>query len=819
MDDEEFELDFEQGSGARELVHFQTPFTHQVGQADTSAAERAQLLILEYLARFGTYLGVTKEHVEFLRNSRNKSVASDGSGVQFRWGASQPLLVREGESIVWWLQQSHFLDAVSWDVWDAGVRIVVHDTPLRIVGATSTAFDVELDPARVNDAKVLRSQPKDIVARALGLQPEILNDVDPDFVIYRFDSRDQRDAISQKLLVQVASDSTPTNDEPLADGTVVPVIAAQFSLLNLYGEPMTYRALVGVDGVHYLKALAATVTGGVFRSDPRTSNGRAASGPNDYSDQLDVYQTQEPILRLFPPRSGRQWLEGQNVEVRGEPGGQPGPSVPSGVNFYYKSRTNQFAAVNAYYHCDAKFELVRAFGFSLASLFPANFGPSGTGPVMVWSRATIAPGCGDGRCINAQVVQGAASRSIGQIRFALADLSDFNAPLGLAVDDRFAWHEFCHALLVGATNNLEFRFAHSAGDAMAAIACDPDSKLVYENGWRGVTYPWVEGPMRRHDRDVGDGWGWFGQMYDPAAYPSPSDPAGYRAEQILSTTLFSVYRSAGGDAETGPKTADISRRREVSNYILYLIVRAISALATSAVPTRTPAIFANRLMEADIGTSVFAYAGASRPGGTLYKVIRWAFEQQGLYQAPAATWPQNSKGRPPRRDVYIDDGRQGEYQFTRNWRSQPQCLWLRDAADGQQGSQGPALNKTSFVYVRVSNRGLLDAPATNVQVYENAGAQLDIWSKPGLAGSTWKKLHLHPGGAAAANIPAGGSGVLGPFEWQPVVSGRAGLLVATSTKGDVASIDTAGLACATGPVSIVDLVPNDNNLGFQEWTV
>ena len=53
----------------------------------------------------------------------------------------------------------------------------------------------------------------------------------------------------------------------------------------------------------------------------------------------------------------------------------------------------------------------------------------------------------------------------------------------------------------------------------------------------------------------------------------------------------------------------------------------------------------------------------SVPGGAIGKVVRWAFEQQGLYQPPSALPPVNTPGAPPDVDVYIEDGFAGQYTY------------------------------------------------------------------------------------------------------------------------------------------------------------
>ena len=49
--------------------------------------------------------------------------------------------------------------------------------------------------------------------------------------------------------------------------------------------------------------------------------------------------------------------------------------------------------------------------------------------------------------------------------------------------------------------------------------------------------------------------------------------------------------------------------------------------------------------------------------GAYNKVIRWSFKKQGEYQAAGSPTPVTAPGNPPPVDVYIDDGRHGEYQF------------------------------------------------------------------------------------------------------------------------------------------------------------
>ena len=301
-------------------------------------------------------------------------------------------------------------------------------------------------------------------------------------------------------------------------------------------------------------------------------------------------------------------------------------------NFVYSVPTDNFAAVNAYHHCDALFRIVAGMGFTISSYFNGT-----TFPVRVDHRATIGTACPGGACVNAQAPGNAAGTGSDGFRFALQATG---AAVGIACDWRVVLHEFGHALLWDSVNSANFGFAHGAGDSLGAILNDPGS-LAPD---RFVTFPWTI-ITRRHDRPVAS-WAWGG----------PNDLSGYFSEQILSTTLFRFYRSIGGDS------ASVTMQRLAARYATYLIVRGIGSLATSPI-TATPmaTIFATALQTADISTTSFE----GQPGGAYAKVMRWAFEKQGLYQPAGAPTPVTTAGAPPAVDVYIDDGRHGEYPYRR----------------------------------------------------------------------------------------------------------------------------------------------------------
>jgi hypothetical protein len=355
---------------------------------------------------------------------------------------------------------------------------------------------------------------------------------------------------------------------------------------------------------------------------------------------------------------------------------------------------------------------------------------------------------------------------------------------------RWSWHEFGHVMLMAAVGEREFRFAHSAGDAMAAILCDADSQLTSSGAWRGVTFPWVV-LRRRHDRWPSDGWAWDG-ILDQRDH-------GYWKEQILSSTLFRLYQVLGGDAP------DAASRRAAADHAAFLVMQAIGLLGAAAiVPAGTPDQFVSALMDADIGTGTFLPPSippsqfATHPprvGGTAYKVVRWAFEQQGLY---AKTRPVIGPGEPPLVDVYVCSDLNGGYA------AQP--------ANYQIVADPATKNQASNVTITVGNRGENIAQSVTVKLWAaRKNPAVPRWKKP----NAWRGL-----GQQVINIPARNAGTAVTVQWTPWTGGNYVLLAEVTCDEDRSNIrDETGLPCALTGAPIAHLVGGDNNLGLKEVAV
>ena len=496
-------------------------------------------------------------------------------------------------------------------------------------------------------------------------------------------------------------------------------------------------------------------------------------------------------------------------------------------------RSNDFSAVSAYDTCGEFFSRMEDFGIDPRAYFRAA-----QLPLQVFYRSGIRPGPGkDGRTINARVVIfGDDPRPPIEIHLGLGNLSHrarkpWNGqepsqaePLGIATDKRWMWHEFGHVLIAASLGELEFRFAHSAGDALAAIVADPHSRLADPtktpgvNRMRGITFPWVF-LTRRHDRCVADGWSWGGTMHEAAARTPNTDGLalkGYRSEQILSTTLFRLYRCLGGDTTRNDQDApDVDARELASHYSVFLIMKAIQLLG---MPPLRAEEFADALMQADVAT-VNPFQVSGRVGGCAHKLIRWAFEAQGMYG------DRNAPGEAEPVDIYIADRRPREEAtesgpvthaaggyppVSLDWRRSPARA---DGAPLWHATEQAIHVQGGEAFVVVNNRGSVRADGVEVRLWRRrrpGRPETLQWD----AGTGWTEANAQA--VRVRNVPAGGSMRFGPFTGLPTGRGNYLVLAQATCADDRANSDPASnLPCSRQPTPLTDLVAGDNNLGLR----
>lgn len=651
------------------------------------------------------------------------------------------------------------------DIWDAGVAVQIQENRSHVLSSTST---LHLSPVFAAPVAELRYVPESINAEGLRALLGIGEDRS---------LKVNEAAASYFYLYSAAKRLGPAPTFPLPrvpgevrEGVHYRVTEILFTL-GLPGHgALNWRALVeaGSGTVLYLRAFTSGVSGMVFIRDPYTTTGDPSITPQSRGRVLDPLRTrvQLPGIRLPASPLARVKLTGEFVQLSsfGAPPIPP-PEAELPGDFSFPVRTDDFSAVNAYFHCDGMFRLMQEMGFDVRACFDGT-----RFPVFVDHR-------GLGETTHAETRGNIRGDGVEAFRFALAKVGE---PVGNAVDVRVVMHEFCHALLLDSIHRPNLGIAHSAGDSLAAILNDPENRAP-----RSQTFPWFPAENRNHERSIADGFAWGG----------PKDSKGYNSEQILSTTLFRFYRSIGGDA------ADLSRRKFAARYSAYLIIRAILSLVTKP---RLPEVFVTALVCADRGTKSFE----GHPGGVFHKVMRWAFEKQGLFQPAGAPTPVVSEGEPPAVDVFIEDGRGGEYAF----REEPMDahgIWNRLSADDGQTHETPVAGVPNFAYVRVRNRGRSRAETVVVRGFQSTPLSQLIWP------DDWRPLTT-PQMSLTGGIDYGGEVIVGPFEWTPHVGGEVSLLMSVSAAGDLSNIDPhTPAASKDGPLAARMLVPFDNNLAMK----
>jgi hypothetical protein len=743
-----------------------------------------------YLSRYGHLFGLKQHHLKNL----DRGVAQDPTGAPVDYRFLREKSQFDVTTVAF--DQTRFGLAV----WEAGISVTMKHNPLRVIGARSTLHH-KLDVKRPSATHVEKAKAIDVetLAKCLGLAHVVRRDVPLTINVQKFMIFRYREATRRRAVMPAKHDGRPPSGHPtlplppvhasIRDGKDYVVRTVYFSFDFPPVRPLHWVAIIEVETSSVLLAypFIANVTGWVFKADPATLGGPTADAG---SAALNRWRSPVRLEGLAPPVNGTQALSGVNVTVAdvSTPKVAP-PTRPAGKDFKYDARSNDFAAVNAYYNVDRIFRLVEDLGFALADYFPGT-----TFPSRVDHRGHFDKDRPHGNEINAHCAGNEVGNGIDYTIFALANMDDQKHPIGIAGDWRIALHELLgHGVLYNHIGNARFKFAHSAGDSFAAILNDPGSKAKD----RFDTFPWLVGvEKRRHNRTAGAGWGWNGKI-GLNAFDDALDSLGYNNEQILSSTMFRFYRAIGGDASA------LADKRFAARMTCHLLLAAIGSLTVATSP-RDAAHFAAALSKADAAD----WPARRFSGGAYHKVIRWAFEKQGLYQDANEPKPNNKEGLPPPLDVYIEDGRHGEYRYQSNYWS-CQAIWNRRRSDRGTAHETPQSGVTNYAYVKIKNRGL--QKATKVAVRAFHAPATEKLSFPG----GWQPMRTAQ--RAAADVPPHSSAeiLVGPFAWVPK-SRQEAMLMVVSAAGDPSNIDNFTAADA---IPNWRLVPNDNNIAQRNTSV
>ncbi len=762
------------------LRHNQEPFTKEMANLATPSPTS---LAKAYLQRVQVDYDFDPEMLLTLDEPLDGQLRKEGSRLRYveKKAVKNTQIVSYGQTFL------------GLPVWKAGVNIRMYTDPLQVVSSQSTThlnIDLELPKLQVPKSKDTHVMLKRGLVNAEKQANDYIDDIGKSRkaelvkitsvkpIIYQYDP-DQRVDPEIEAYKDRDDEVIPSLDLPSVPDNINPgqhyiVLEVLFTLnMPRWGE-IHWRAMLELEtyAVLYLRAFIQATDGKVYLNDPIRLSGDTTLTPCSAATDLDPLQTDAELLGLTAPAPGNpQSLSGEYISIIDiDTPTVASPTESVGTDFDYSATSDNFSAVNAYYHLDSLYRMtIHEFGFSKEDYFAGT-----TFPIDVDHRSHL---LGTQNAYHSGNDAGCATTKFG---FGLLNTG---CPVGYATDRAAVIHEFAHSCLQNNICDGVFTWVHNFGDALGVVMSDPGSQAPD----RFMRSPFMNAGagLRRHDRDVAAGWAWGG---------SKDVPGLLQRRQILSTTIFRAYRSTGGDDAHGDPAIQLARREFAARYMAYLLIGAVGTM-TSAAPPASADDFATALI--DFEQTNIDFEG--HPGGAFHKVIRWAFEKQGLYQPAGAPTPVTTEGAPPAVDVYINDGRNGEYEWRQNfWNTTD--IWSSRTNDSTIGHETPLLDTTNYLFVRVKNRGSDPAENVIVKAYHCRPSTGLVWP------DDWQAMVTAE--LPAGTIPSGGETVVGPFEWVPEVEGHECLLASVSADGDPSNADTVN-----GPIPHWRLVPFDNNIG------
>ncbi|MFD8208780.1 hypothetical protein ACFV2S_20595 [Streptomyces sp. NPDC059695] len=496
---------------------------------------------------------------------------------------------------------------------------------------------------------------------------------------------------------------------------------------------------------HYVTAtLKVYVPDPVTESDDGTLSSRS-------TDEALMPFAHEVQTQIAPPDAhGRFHLDGDWCRcVDGDDSGFVQPDSDSASFVFDHPKDNAFLSANAYYWTDSFARYLRGLGNPVLNARMVKVDIDPQGPDSTDQSEWIGTATPPRMRLARKLVPGAAD-------------------LGVIV------HEYTHGVIQwlrpGATGPLEY--AHSICDVMAGIYRDLFNRA---GNRRTETFPF--------DNNLQDEWS-PGRRLDLTQRFDDADFDDYSAEQrnsMLASALWQCYLGMGGKAKEGVV------RRKAADKMVTTLLTMIPLLGADTPQSRKNAV---RLGESLIAADVTVNGGLHR------NVLNDAFVRQGL-------WPR------PDVDVFIADSDKDTGLVPSGgdldpfWTSPD--IWVRNqigpGEDPEAGAQDPIVNQTNYLYVRVHNRGTVEAGAERFTVET-------FRCDPG-TGMTWptsfksiSKETIH------SPIPPGGSVRVGPFPWVPTIEGHE-CLIAIAHGSD----DPSVTATSATPVPHDRLVRYDNNVG------
>src|ERR1700722_14988908 len=401
--------------------------SHTDGHVAVKAAT-PQLAANDYLNRYGHLFGLKQQHLKNL----TRGVVQDPTGAPVDYRFLREKSQFDVTTVAF--DQTRFGLAV----WEAGISVTMKHNPLRVICARST-LHAKLDVKRPSATHVAKAKAIDVetLAKCLGLAGVVRRGVPltinaQKFMIFRYHEVTRRQAITPAKRHGRPSSGHPTLPLPpvhasIRDGKDYVVRAVYFSFDFPPVRPLHWVAIIEVETASVLLAypFIANIMGWVFKADPATLGGPTADAGNA---ALNRWRSPVRLEGLTAPVDGAQALSGTRVAIADVSTPKVAPPIrPTGKDFKYHARSNDFAAVNAYYNVDRIFRLGEDLGFSLAYYFPGT-----TFPSPVDHRGHFDKNRPRGNEINAHCAGNTFGTGIDYTIFALANTDDQKKPIGIA---------------------------------------------------------------------------------------------------------------------------------------------------------------------------------------------------------------------------------------------------------------------------------------------------------------------------------------------------------------------------------------------------
>lgn len=497
--------------------------------------------------------------------------------------------------------------------------------------------------------------------------------------------------------------------------------------------------------------------GWIFYPDPVTTSGTTnlvttTPGKLTPTATFDAELKKNAVLKDLDAAdaSGKYHLKGPYCRISDDEAPTHSPPEEGTPAFKYSTDKKDFLAVNCYFWIDTiQRHIKNDIAVPNAGDYQIEVDPQGL------SGAD-----------NSHFVPGTTSGN-GRIAFGEGGAPD-------ASDTAVVLHEYGHAVQDHQSFSGAMDLREGFCDLFAHVYLDRYNKnkvmrghvFPFDNN-PSASYYW--NPKRRVD---------LTDKYSDTGY---SGYGSYHKGSIWASTVWDMYLSLGGD------NVYEAHRKWAADVVLKLLLEANVAYGTLATPSSGNAPTHQRMAQAMETADAALSPWGGLPNGLFHKVIYDRCVGRDLYDPLAV-------------DVYIDDGRNGGYDFQQVFWEAPDLVVRRSASDSpSMGYQEPIVNAKNYLWVRVKRKGTGAPGAVNVKAFHCSPGTGLVWP------THWSSMS--PPSLPATTLGTAFDEWVGPFEFIPTQVGHACVLAIAEAANDPAN--TQGM---TGSVPHWKLVPFDNNI-------